>query len=236
MPSHKKSWVLVKGCEYNPNRSLSLGQILAEPFEPSQPLLPDGPLPIPPERIELSVQKYADETTNSLLNISFKAWVTADILLVKASAGSHHKISTSESWHFHTLEGQIFVPRLAEINVSLKSEEVLSQICRSKFNFRKRLYMVTGVRIAKGAKMTSGESASIGGEAMVGSIANYPSLQAGIDANAMKASSNARSSQIVSEFVYAYRLCEIHYGKEVARLLGRETMTKTIYTKKRGTR
>ncbi|CZR51367.1 uncharacterized protein PAC_01242 [Phialocephala subalpina] len=218
MPSHKKSWILVKGCEYNPNRSLSLGQIFADPFEPSFPLLPDGPLPIPPANIEPSYQDSVTDSSSSLLSISFRIWAEIDLLPVKGDVGGHRQVSKSLSWHFDRLEGQIFVPRLADVIEAMKSDEVVSQIRRSKFNFRRRLYMVTGVRIARRARMAGKDSVSAGAHAKLGAdlaAVGGPPATVGVDGSITNTTSNARSFQNASDFVYAYRLCEVYYGKEV---------------------
>ncbi|CZR69123.1 uncharacterized protein PAC_19023 [Phialocephala subalpina] len=218
MPSHKRSWILVKGCEYNPNRSLSLGQIFADPFELSFPLLPDGPLPIPPASLESSYQNSVTESFSSHLSMSFRTWAEIDLLPVKGDAGGHRQVSKSLSWHFDRLEGQIFVPRLADVIEAMKADEIVSQIRRSKFNFRKRLYMVTGVRIARGARTAGKGSVSVGAHAKLGAdlaAVGGPLATVGVDGSITNTTSNARSFKDASDFVYAYRLCEVYYGKEV---------------------
>jgi hypothetical protein len=218
MTGHKKSWIFVKGCEYSPNRSLSLGQLLTDPFDPSIPLLPDGPLPIPEQQIEHSYQDGVSHSSGSTLDVSFRIWAEVDLLPVQGNIGSSRKTSNSLSWHFDKLEGQIFIPHMPDIVAALQVDTVVSQIRRSRFNFRKRLYMVTGVRIARGANMSKEKSYEIGLNNEVGVDLAYvggPPMNVGIGGGITTGSNSAQSFQGASDFVYAYRLCEVHYGKDV---------------------
>ncbi|PHH92964.1 hypothetical protein CDD83_3122 [Cordyceps sp. RAO-2017] len=217
MPGHRKSWFFVKGCEYNPNRSLSLGQVLSDPFQPGLPLLPDGPLPVPEDMVELSHQEGVAQSSASHLTASFRVWADVGALPVIAGLGTSNEASDSLSWQFDRLEGQIFTPRLSYIAHAMQSENVSAQLKRSKFNFRKRLYMVTGVRIARGASLSADKSRAIGANAKSGVNMDPSGSQAslGVDGSFSVASDSSRSFQSASDFVYAYRLVEIYYGKNV---------------------
>lgn len=208
----------MKGCEYNPNGSLSLGQILTDPFEPSLPLLPDGPLPILQENVEFSYQGAVTDSSGSLLDTSFRVWAEVDLLPIQGDIGGHRLVGSSLSWHFDRLEGQIFVPRLPGVVEALKADTVVAQINRSRFNFRKRLYMVTGLRIARGARMVHTESHYFGAYANVGVDAatfGRAPVTSGVEGGFTNTTNNTRSFQGASDFVYAYRLCEVYYGKDV---------------------
>ncbi|KAL6403075.1 hypothetical protein AUP68_12407 [Ilyonectria robusta] len=208
MPGHKNSWILVKGCEYNPNRSLSLGQILTDPFQPSLPLLPDGPLPVPKDIVEFSYQDGVVHSYGHLLDTSFRIWADADLAPVTAELGSSRTTSNSLSWNFDRLEGQIFIPRIPYVTEALQSDSVVSQIKRSMFNFRKRLYIVTGVRIARGARMSDQRSCASGFNASLGVDGTAYGVPAtlGVDGGFSRASDTTNSFQGASDFVYAYRL------------------------------
>lgn len=153
-----------------------------------------------------------------MLSRSFRIWAEIDLLPIKGDVGCHRQVSESLFWHFNSLEGQIFVPRLADVVEAMKADEVVSQMRRSKFNFRKRLYMVTGVRIARGARMAGRNTASVGAHTKLGAdlagIEGSPAT-VGVDGSITNTSSSVHSFQNASDFVYAYRLCEVYYGKEV---------------------
>jgi hypothetical protein len=216
MPSHMKRWILVRGCEYNPDGILSLGQILSSPFDPSNPLLPD--YPVPATNTEHSYQQSVDISSSNSLGGSFGLWADVNFLPIGADVGGSAQIRKYNSWHFDCLEGQITVPRLEDIANILNTEDALKHIRRSRFNFRKRLYIVTGVRIARGARLDVKNSMFTGAQAklgvdltMIGGPAN-----AGPKGSFSKAKETAYSFQQASDFVYAYRLNEIHYGKEIS--------------------
>ncbi|KAH6706263.1 hypothetical protein BKA61DRAFT_136932 [Leptodontidium sp. MPI-SDFR-AT-0119] len=167
MPEQKKTWILVKGTDFNPGRSLSLGQILTKPFEPSLPLFPDGPLPIPETSIERSYQTGVISSSCTALGVSFGLWAEVDLLPVSGNVGGKRETSHDGKWEFEKLEGEITVPRLADVQEALEKPEIVAHLQRIKFDFRKRLYMITGVRIARGARHGSKVSKTRGGNTTI---------------------------------------------------------------------
>jgi hypothetical protein len=219
MPTkHKKSWILVKGCEYNPERTLVLGQILIDPRQPSQPLLPYGPFPIRPDDVERSRQAGVNQSSGSLLEISFSVWAEVDLLPITGELGGGHTNQKDSSWSFDALEGQIVVPRIQDVKEALESETVTAHLHRTRFNFRKRLYIITGIRVAKGARKSQSSSvgiaADIGGGVDLAAVAGVP-VNFGAGVGVSKASYQKDSFTGASDFVYAYRVNELHYGKDV---------------------
>jgi hypothetical protein len=110
------------------------------------------------------------------------------------------------------------IPRLPDVQSAISREEVVSQINRSKFNFKKRLYMVTGVRVARGAKLHQKGSESVGGDAGVGvdlSAFGVAPVTVGVGGARQSTSEENYGFKKSSDFVFAYRVCEIHYGKDV---------------------
>ncbi|KAH7333349.1 hypothetical protein BKA65DRAFT_507603 [Rhexocercosporidium sp. MPI-PUGE-AT-0058] len=216
MPKQKKTWILVKGTEFNPGRSLSLGQILTKPFEPSLPLFPNG-LPVPEASIERSHQTGVKLTSRTALGVSFGLWAEVDLLPVSGNVGGKHETSHEKEWEFEKLESEINVPRIADVQAALEKPEIVAHLQRIKFDFRKRLYMITGVRIARGARSSSKDSKTRGGNATI--LGDLTALGApvkvGPEVDVTRENSGAHSFKGASDFVYAYRVCEVHYGKSV---------------------
>lgn len=109
-------------------------------------------------------------------------------------------------------------PRLADVQAAMQADEVVAQIRRQKHNFRKRLYMVSGVRIARGARLSLKESRSGGAGAGVGfdlTAVGAPGISMSAQADVKGTASQGHSFESASDFVYAYRLVEIHYSKDV---------------------
>jgi hypothetical protein len=218
MPKHKKTWILVKGCEYKPGGCISLGQILTKPFEPSIPLLPDGPITIPEIDIERSHQIGVKMGSRTSLGGSFQLWAEADLLPVSGNTGGKVNISQDETWEFERLEGEITVPKLVNVKEAMAKDEIVAQIRRNRFSFRKRLYMVTGVRVARGARLCQNNSKTVGANAKtlvdLTAVSAVP-LKVGPEVNVSTEKSHSYSFQGASDFVYAYRVCEVYYGKDV---------------------
>ncbi|KAG4433983.1 hypothetical protein IFR05_010532 [Cadophora sp. M221] len=217
MPKQKKTWIFVRGTDFNPGRSLSLGQILTKPFEPSLPLFPDGPLPIPEASINRSHQTGVKSSSRTALGVSFGLWAEADPLPVSGNVGGKHETSHEQEWEFEKLEGEMTVPRQADVQAALEKPEIVAHLQRIKFDFRKRLYMITGVRIARGARYGSKDSKTRGGNAkiMVDLTAAGVPVKVGPEVDVTRENSGAYSFEGASDFVYAYRVCEVHYGKSV---------------------
>ncbi|RDL37539.1 Uncharacterized protein BP5553_04972 [Venustampulla echinocandica] len=218
MPKLPKTWILLRSTEYQPNGCLSLGQILLKPFEPSLPLLPEGPLPIPPSLIERSHQSFSRISSSSSLSGSFGFWASIDLLPVQAELSGTRSASESWNWSFDRLESETIVPRLVDVQAAMKREEIVRQINHRKFDFRKRLYMVTGIRVARGAKLSQSSSKSVGIDAKAGldlvNLIGAP-IAAGPKAGVKRGKDYETSFEGASDFVFAYRVCEVYYGKDV---------------------
>ncbi|KAK0111235.1 hypothetical protein ONS95_001609 [Cadophora gregata] len=89
---------------------------------------------------------------------------------------------------------------------------------RSRFGFRKRLHMITGIRIARGARRSSKSSTTRGGNAKtmvdLTAVGGAP-LKVGPEFEVTREKEGAYSFEGAQDFVYAYRVCEVHYGKSV---------------------
>ncbi|KAE9374914.1 hypothetical protein N431DRAFT_557113 [Stipitochalara longipes BDJ] len=218
MSNHKKTWIIVRGCQYQPGGTISLGQLLVKPFEPSLPLLPDGPLLLPTATVERTRQTSVEISSLNSLGGSFQAWTSIDKLPVKSDLVAKHHTSASVTWKFDQLDCEVMVPRLADVQSAINRDEVIAQINRKRLDFRRRLYMITGVRVARGARLQQqNEKASSGGAKVGVSLAGLTALPVkfGPGANLSRAASDNYSFETASDFVFAYRVCEIHYGKDV---------------------
>jgi hypothetical protein len=78
--------------------------------------------------------------------------------------------------------------------------------------------MITGVRVARGARLSQQTPRTHGIEARVdvdlAALAATP-ITVGPAGHISKTTANSYSFEGSSDFVYAYRVCEIHYGKDV---------------------
>lgn len=215
MAGPKKSWVLVQGSKCSPDGPLCLGQILTDPYQPQHPLLPDGPPPISQSMIEFSHEDPSVHTTGSTIINSFGIWSVISFL-PNRDIKRIREISNSSSWEFTQLDSQTFFPRLSYVTEALNSDSVLEQIKQGRFDFRKSLFMVTGVRVARGARPCKDFSEDSTGTAKVGidpAIAGGVVLTAGVKDGIDNPRSTFSPLLGASDFVYAYRLAEISYSR-----------------------
>ncbi|KFY06828.1 hypothetical protein V492_07705 [Pseudogymnoascus sp. VKM F-4246] len=217
MSKQKRTWILVKSSEYRPGGALSLGQILTKPFEPGLPLLPDG-LHLTETTIERSHQASVELTTSTSVASAFNIWAKVVLLPIKPERKANQSQSEDVSWHFERLDTEIMVPRLLDVQAAISKEEVVAQINRNKFDFRKRMYMVTGIRIARGAKLSQQTFKATGGDVKVDvdlTVSGMVPVRVGAGKNWGSTNSAGYSFGEATDFIYAYRVCEINYGKDV---------------------
>jgi hypothetical protein len=78
--------------------------------------------------------------------------------------------------------------------------------------------MITGVRIARGARLSRKDSKARGDDAktMVDLVAvSLVPLKVGPEVYVMRENEGSYSFNGASDFVYVYRVCEVYYGKDV---------------------
>jgi hypothetical protein len=218
MPKHKKTWILTKGTEFKRGGSISLGQILIEPYQPSFTLLPpDGLVAIPETSIERTSQTKIQSSSSPGLTVSFNLWSEADLLPVSGKIGGKHRRSQTEKWTFDKLESEIAFVSREDVQATLDRKEIIAHLQKGNFLFGKRLYMINGVRIAKGAKKSCENSKTRAGNAKV--MADFMAVgvpaKLGPEVEVTREDQESYSFEQDDPFVFAYRLCEVYYGKDV---------------------
>ena len=208
-----RRWIFTKSTEYRPHGVLRVGQILDRPFEPASALHPGGPLPTPdvilPEDSEL---RGVNVSQASELSAQFGLWTNLSGVGVpaKATADASKTQSGSEDWHIERISSKIITPSNDYVDDSLRHGDVPAKL-KDVWFFKKRLYMITGVRVVEGARMRTAEekSSSIKIEAQGGD----PGTKAGAGGvlSLANKSSRDRAFESATDFVFAYRLQEIYY-------------------------
>lgn len=205
-------WILTRTCDFQPGGILQLGQILAQPKDPSHALQPAGPLPLHEDLIvEHTSCQDLDIHVGNELSAHFDAWASFFIVSTETSASSTR--SKNVSWHFDRLDNMTVTPSLQYVKESMDHGDVRASL--KKWSFSARVYMVTGVRIASGARMSRSNEAAVGL-----STSATVSLNAGFDpagggAGVGSRYENAESIGKTSSFVFAYRLNEIRYRGKI---------------------
>lgn len=211
--SNSKRWILTKSCDFQPNGSLQLGQILADPKDPTYVLQPTGPLPLHDDLIiDTTSSQDINVAQGSELSANFDIW--ANFLTASNRLELSSKYSTNVTWHFDKLESKTMTTSNRYVEEAMRHGDVPAKL--KEWSFRKRVYMVTGIRVVIGVttshKDESATKLSASGQA---------SLQHGIDPNIgakgeLSTSSNDSASVgAVSDIVFAYRLQEVKYRGKI---------------------
>lgn len=213
-PGHQKCWILTRSQGYQPGGTLSLGQVLDDAYEPASALMAEGPIPLPPSLVrDKTTETDVDTTSDDWLFASFKAWVRTNGLpfVAGAQGGFRKQGQAARALQMDALESDMVLPSPDYVKRVLGSDPVRSEMRWSKL--RRSIFMVTGVRIAKGAALVDVAQtqggwwlAAEGG----GSAQNAP-VEGRIAVGPGKGTSSVHAARRIDDFVYAYRLHEITY-------------------------
>ncbi|KAI0108661.1 hypothetical protein GGR51DRAFT_514531 [Nemania sp. FL0031] len=209
----RKPWIYTKSTSLNPDGAFSLGQIIVEPKDPFYILQPRGPFPIPDELApEHTGRDNATVSDNSELSVNWRGWIRAVGIPLGVETNGQAAKKDEEEWHVKSLEDSIFWPDVAYVRSAMGHSDVPETL--KGFGFKRRVYMVTGIRIARGAvlqTMTNQSSLELGG-IVEGSIADAAVPLSGGGVVGIRAQINtAQTAQNVQDFVFAYKLNEVSY-------------------------
>jgi hypothetical protein len=222
MVTTKKPWIFTQSCNYTPNGKLSLGQILAVPGNPAHMLQPLGPLPLSPSGPKFTYQAIEPEFSKSTnvsvsssdeLTAHFKAWAKLGVIPAQLSAALSTEHLHKREWHFDVLESNIIAPTLEYVKLAMRHGDVPESL--SGWKFKHRVYMVTGIRIASGARMVRSDASSNGVQAAAEGTIPDQSASGGASTEVTQKSSDSEEFENATDFVFAYRLNEIRYRGKV---------------------
>ena len=211
MPRTYQRWIFTKAKEYVPKGTLQIGQILKKPFDPSDSLMPGGPIPVPDSILEeTSFQTAVDIDSKEDLSAIFALWLNIVGLPIGTKAGASTDRSNELSWHFDKVTAKIISPSLKYINQSLNHSDVPTYTKR--FHWTRRLYIVIGVRTVYSARIQKKASQFKGlYQGIEADISEVIPAKVGVKAEVAMSSENKESFKNASDFVYAYRLNEVNY-------------------------
>ncbi|KAL7898910.1 hypothetical protein HDV64DRAFT_291651 [Trichoderma sp. TUCIM 5745] len=190
--------------------TLQLGQILAKPKDPAYVLQPTGPLGLHNDmKVESITQENLNMQTGAELAGQFSEWMKLGYVPTYFKADVSIQQSLDYVWHFDALESYTTSPTLAYVTEAMQHGDVPAAL--KGWLFKTRVYMVTGVRVAKGARMRRKNqlSTDFGTEAQT-SEPNQ-AVTAGMKMKVGEKRLDSEDFDKSSDFVFAYRLNEIRY-------------------------
>lgn len=211
-----KSWVYTKTTDYKPGGILSLGQILSDPANPASVLQPLGPLPLPAElKPEHQRQEGVNMDITSEMAAMFGVWTKATSLPVGIETKMEKGASSELIWRFTSLGSNIMSPPLEYTRNAMKHGDVLEGL--KKWGFKKKIYMITGVRTAHGARMEKKEthSSTVQAQLAIDGSAHSVPVGGGVQVGHSSSATNNVTFEKTTDFVFAYRLNEVNYRGKI---------------------
>lgn len=209
----RKSYFPAPSRDCSPEGPIVLGSILADPLEPESPL-DDKPFTLDGETIrshdQYDAQSNIKDRNQASGGLFAKIFHSVE-LIVSGSSNT----SMQSCVKFEKLQTLSFEPTDEYMNKSLSTAKVQQYLARH--HMRKRIFLVTGVKIAFGAQVIDDESRLGEGQISLGldgDAVGVP-LSVGPRVDASRGTSQTFSFNQSSPFVFAYRLREIRYRKGV---------------------
>jgi len=160
-------------------------------------------------KVEHITRENLNMQTNDEISGQFNAWAKLGYVPAYFKANASMTRSHDYIWHFKTLESYMTSPTLAYVSAAMRHGDVPATL--KSFFFKTRVYMVTGVRVAKGALMRRKDQASKSLETAMQTDAPDQSVTAGTKVQAEEKRPDAEDFDKSSDFVFAYRLNEVRY-------------------------
>jgi hypothetical protein len=167
MASHTKTYFLSPNWDFPPSGPIQMGSLIADPTKPSRSLNRGSIIPIPATSHLHSTKKDFKLSSSELHSGRIGIWATfSQVVGMAGDLSYEQKKDSSEVYHCASLETDHFVPGDKYIFDSLQNEEVKAYISASWW--KKPVYMITGLKIAKGFKVTTSERQHRGGNGKAG--------------------------------------------------------------------
>jgi hypothetical protein len=197
-----------------PRCPVALGQILVNPADPLYTLNAGKVVaPLDSQEIEALPAKGFTATRSQLREHDFKLWANlASLFPVGGGAAASSTASAEDVFTIGRVDTTFFIPSQAYLEASVNAPEVRRYLDGSRW--RKPLYMVTGIKVARNAAVASSGAAGSSGRVdsqVDGTSAGIP-LAAGFAGRARR--EDARSTSFRSAgFLLAVELRKIKYRK-----------------------
>ena len=211
----KKTYFLAPNFDYPPSSNISLGRIWTDPSDPGTCINPDGPLPFPSNmQVQHGHKTDWRNKTGGQHKGVIGIWARfLQVVGIDAEASVTWQNSNGDTYEFKRLDTEFIDPTTEFYTQSVLAPSVAEYIIETKF--KKSIYMITGVKIARGADVEQARSKEAGTHLKAGvdgTTAGSP-VAVGPEVTISSSNSETTSSKGSSDFVFAYRLREIYYSK-----------------------
>ncbi|KAF2648654.1 hypothetical protein K491DRAFT_698749 [Lophiostoma macrostomum CBS 122681] len=205
---HPKAYFLLPNADIAPGTLVQLGQIIPSLKEPHRPI----------GRAQGALNSYTSSKADYSLSTSASNSVGVGLMAqFLAQLGSplsggvtlERGTTTTTDWHFKTLETVYFEPDAAYVNRCIQDASVKTAMNKSRWSV---IYVVTGLKIARGASYSTSDSHKLEGTAQLSvdatALAGVP-LSAGPEASLKSSRAQKESCVSCSDFVWAVRVRKV---------------------------
>ncbi|KAL8713034.1 MAG: hypothetical protein Q9220_002894 [cf. Caloplaca sp. 1 TL-2023] len=210
----KKTYILFPNFDYPPNGPVALGSIIVDPSDPGRSLNRSAVVPRPPDcPVDTSTKKDWKGTKSRQVEGRVGIWAKFVDVVAGTNLGVQGEKGGDDIYEFNEMETQFFEPTAEYVAQSMALAAVTQYI--RKTGFKKNTYMITGLKIVRGAKVASERRRRLGGDVQVGiggASSGLP-VQVGPDLSGKRSKVDKESFGESSDFVFAMRLREIYYQK-----------------------
>jgi len=210
----REGWIFTRTRHFKEGGRLQIGQVLADPFQPDTVLMPNGPLELP----EDVIHDDTEETNVSWdsergLKAMFNLWAEVTLLPVGATSGVKVDKTDNISWQFESLKTDQISPPLEYVKKAMRHGEVPHYL--RKWRYDKRVFMVTGVTIAKNAQMVKINSNTTAVNATAKTDLESTGAPMTLGAGGEREVHNREVEKVgqATNFVFAYSVNEVFYNK-----------------------
>ncbi|OJD29026.1 carbohydrate-binding-like protein [Diplodia corticola] len=203
----RKTYLLTPNFGFTRDGAIALGNIIADPFAPHRPLTTlDASKPHPEITSKLDYDYTV--TRNIDRDISAGTW-TKFLGIVGGNVGAQRGNGTNTEYKMESLETIMFRTEPTEAMVTERLQHPLVRnIMHYNSTFRRPIYMISGIKVAKGMKCTTDKGSTKGGN--VGATAPVTEgVFLGATVDMSQSRDKSESFRVGVDVVFAYQLLRI---------------------------
>ncbi|WYZ45963.1 hypothetical protein EsH8_IX_000188 [Colletotrichum jinshuiense] len=202
------TYILAPNWDFRPGGPIAIGNIIGDPFRPHR-WLSKLAANTPPLDTQVSTQKNWHIETERIRSVNVNLW-TQVFELAHFDIGARKSRATNIAFEMSQLD-TIYLseePSIDDIANRARDPRVRA-ILRTDSRFRRRpVYMVTGLKIARGFKLTQSASTERGGRLGVGAQMT-PEVSLGGEVDTSTQTRRADGFEAQDDIIFAYQLLRI---------------------------
>ncbi|KAH6616957.1 hypothetical protein F5144DRAFT_633257 [Chaetomium tenue] len=231
MANHRKTYFFPPTWDYHPAGPLQLGNLITSPSHPADAL--NGPSSPHPATSTLSPPTTQTNTTWSTTDLTrgrYGLWTQflSSLLGLGLDLATTHSAATLQTFRFAHTETRAFIPSPQFVQAVLTASPAALDFLR-RSRFRKHLYMVTAVKVVRGASVRTERVRARGVEVGVevdGAVVGGVPVSLGPEVRVEGERGEEGAFEGWSDFVFAFGLRKIVVRRGTGEVVGQAEYTK----------